>query len=157
MVILLKRYRLGASPPACDAAAASRSFRSSRTTAASAVGLTCERAVRGARVSYRDTGTHALVAEPREHFERGPAEVRVQEIGHLLHSCVGMSVERQSVRAAEARTHHPEWLLAGLRLQRVAWQIGRACSGGPVMNYRCELSRTPPAKALQKRARQKCS
>ena len=70
-----QRYRLGASPPACDAAAASasRSFRSSRTTAASAVGLTCERAVRGARVSYGDAdGTHALVAEAREHLERGP-------------------------------------------------------------------------------------
>ena len=74
MVILLKRYRLGPAS-ACDdaAASASRSFRSSRTTAASAVGLTCERAVRGARVSYGDAdGTHALVAEAREHLERGP-------------------------------------------------------------------------------------
>ena len=72
MVILLKRYRLGPSST-CDAANASRSLRSSRTTAASAVGLTCERAVRGARVSYGDAdGTHALVAEAREHLERGP-------------------------------------------------------------------------------------
>ena len=58
--------------PACDAAgSASRSFRSSAVRAASAVGLTCERAVRGARVSYGDAdGTHALVAEAREHLER---------------------------------------------------------------------------------------
>lgn len=50
--IRFKRYRLleiGASP-ACDAASASRSLRSSWTTAASAVGLTCGARVRGARV-----------------------------------------------------------------------------------------------------------
>ena len=94
MVILLKRYRLGASPPACEAAAASasRSFRSSRTTAASAVGLTCERAsVVRARLMYvyKDGGTHALVAEAREDLERRAAEVRVEEVGHFLHGCVG--------------------------------------------------------------------
>ena len=110
MVILLKRYRLGASPPACDgaAASASRSLRSSRTTAASAVGFTCVARVccaarvrcayRGeqrvsygyARVSYGDTGgTHALVAEAREDLERRAAEVRVEEVGHFLHGCVG--------------------------------------------------------------------
>ena len=98
MVILLKRYRLGASPPACEAAAASasRSLRSSRTTAASAVGLTCvARVCRGARVSCnKDGGTHALVAEPRQDLERRTAEIRVQEVGHFLHGCVGMSVER---------------------------------------------------------------
>ena len=78
-MILLKRYRLGPSST-CDATNASRSLRSSRTTAASAVGLTCERAsVVRARLMYvyKDGGTHALVAEPREHFERGPAEIRV--------------------------------------------------------------------------------
>ena len=110
MVILLKRYRLGASPPACDdaAASASRSFRNSRTTAASAVGFTCVTRVccaarvrcacRGeqrvsygyARVSYGDTGgTHALVAEAREDLERRAAEVRVEEVGHFLYGCVG--------------------------------------------------------------------
>ena len=80
-MILLERYRLGASPPACDdaAASASRSFRNSRTTAASAVGLTCERACVGEpRVSCKDGRTHALVAEPREHFERRTAEIRVE-------------------------------------------------------------------------------
>ena len=110
MVILLKRYRLGASPPACDgaAASASRSFRSSRTTAASAVGLTCVARVccaarvrcayRGeqrvsygyARVSYGDTGgTHALVAKTREDLERRAAEIRVEQVAHFLHGCVG--------------------------------------------------------------------
>ena len=90
MVILLKRYRLGPAS-ACDdaAASASRSFRSSRTTAASAVGLTCERAVRGARLSYKDGGTHALVAQPRQDLERRTAEIRVQEVGHFLHGCDG--------------------------------------------------------------------
>ena len=93
-MILLKRYRLGASPPACEAAAASasRSLRSSRTTAASAVGLTCERAsVVRARLIYvyKDGGTHALVAEPRQDLERRAAEVRVEEVAHFLHGCVG--------------------------------------------------------------------
>ena len=96
-MILLKRYRLGASPPACDdaAASASRSFRSSRTTAASAVGLTCERASVAARASHicnKDGGTHALVAEAREDLERRTPEIRVEEVGHLLHGCVGVCV-----------------------------------------------------------------
>ena len=43
---------------------------------------------------YKDGGTHALVAEPRQDLERRTAEIRVQEVGHFLHGCVGMSVER---------------------------------------------------------------
>ena len=101
-----KRYRLGPSST-CDAANASRSLRSSRTTAASAVGLTCvARVGRGARVSHiytRTAGTHALVAEPREDLERGSAEIRVQQVTHFLHGCVGVRVERWNA-GGRART-----------------------------------------------------
>ena len=38
---------------------------------------------------YKDGGTHALVAEAREDLERRAAEVRVEEVGHFLHGCVG--------------------------------------------------------------------
>ena len=73
-----------------DAASASRSFRSSRTTAASAVGLTCVARVFVARARLvQGRGTHALVAEAREHLERRAAEVRVQQVAHFLHGCVG--------------------------------------------------------------------
>ena len=117
MVILLKRYRLGPSPSACDdaaAASASRSFRSSLTTAASAVGFTCvARVCRGARVPRDAGGTHALVAEAREDLERRTPEIRVEQVAHFLHGCVGVRVERWNRRA---RTHHREWLLAGLHL-----------------------------------------
>ena len=102
-MILLKRYRLGASPPACDgaAASASRSFRSSRTTAASAVGLTCVARVFGvSRVSFKDGGTRALVAQAREHLERRTAEIRVEQVAHFLHGCVGVRVERLARRRA---------------------------------------------------------
>ena len=56
---------------------------------------------------------HALVAEAREDLERRTPEIRVEEVGHLLHGCVGVRVERSN---AAARTHHREWLLAGLHL-----------------------------------------
>ena len=38
---------------------------------------------------YKDGGTHALVAEAREDLERRAAEVRVQQVAHFLHGCVG--------------------------------------------------------------------
>ena len=44
---------------------------------------------------YKDGGTHALVAEAREDLERRTPEIRVEEVGHLLHGCVGVRVERE--------------------------------------------------------------
>ena len=38
---------------------------------------------------YKDGGTHALVAEPRQDLERRTAEIRVQQVAHFLHGCVG--------------------------------------------------------------------
>ena len=69
------------------------------------MGLTCvARVCRGARVSsiyvYKDGGTHALVAEPRQDLERRTAEIRVQQVAHFLHGCVGVRVERLARRRA---------------------------------------------------------
>ena len=67
------------------------------------MGLTCERASVAARASHicnKDGGTHALVAEPREDLERGSAEIRVQQVVHFLHGCVGVRVERLARRRA---------------------------------------------------------
>ena len=52
---------------------------------------------------YKDGGTHALVAESREDLERGSAEIRVQQVTHFLHGCVGVRVERISA-LGRART-----------------------------------------------------
>ena len=49
---------------------------------------------------YKDGGTHALVTEAREHFERRAAEIRVQQVAHFLHGCVGVRVERLARRRA---------------------------------------------------------
>ena len=38
---------------------------------------------------------HALVAEAREDLERRTPEIRVEEVGHFLHGCVGVRVERE--------------------------------------------------------------
>ena len=74
---LRERVAGSLTPPACDAAAASasRSFRSSRTTARERRRINLRaRGARPARVYvYKDGGTHALVAEAREDLERGPA------------------------------------------------------------------------------------
>jgi hypothetical protein len=153
-----QRYRLGASPPACDAAAASasRSLRSSRTTTASAVGLTCvARVCRGARVSSMYTRTAGRTPWSQSRVRTSSAGRPRSASSRSLISCTaawGMSVERLRAFVRRRRTHHPEWLLAGLRLQRVAWRIDRASSGGTSDELSMRLGRRPPQK-LRKNAR----
>ena len=52
--------------------------------------MTCVARVFGvSRVSFKDGGTHALVAKTREDLERRAAEIRVEQVAHFLHGCVG--------------------------------------------------------------------
>ena len=57
---------------------------------------------------YKDGGTHALVAEPRQDLERRTAEIRVEEVGHLLHGCDGVGIKRTAEGA-----HAPSRVAAG--------------------------------------------
>ena len=103
---------------------------------------------------YKDGGTHALVAEAREDLERGSAEVRVEQVRHLLHGCGGMSVERyaHSLGRRRART-----------IESGCWEAfvccalhgesSRGAAVGSVMNYRPDLASSANVAAVKLAAR----